>query len=528
MNPPTAILAWVNSYSVFGRLTVVSPGGRSRPVSGHQASVLAMLLVSAPAAVSRDLLIDQVYRGAMPADPRASLHNVVSRLRSIVGEDLSTTADGYSLASSSIDSVRFEEALARARRTRRIADYESAIAERVGAPYPGLDELEPVRLEAQRLDALLERAQLERWELIVDAGRPGEATSGLEQLVSKDPDNEAALAAYMNALYRSGRRPQALRAFRAYASRLRQETGLDPSAELRELELAMIVDEVDPPKADSREPIPVDVSVSFIERRAEERVAVGRMGEGPPIVVHPGWLSNLDMVASGVDMRVPFWSQLATSHTLYLFDRYGTGLSVGDPQELSFQTSVEELTSVLRQVTGSPVPVLAASGAGPIAIQAAAQEPGLISSLILLGTYASGPATFRTEVSESMVSLVRASWGLGSQVLASMMFPSGSAENRQAWSDHQRDLASVDTACALLRQMFDADVSAAAESLSIPILILHYDGDKGVPIRGGEQLAGLCTHADFVKLVGISHYPLHGDEREVAELIERFLASASA
>jgi hypothetical protein len=45
----------------------------------------------------------------------------------------------------------------------------------------------------------------------------------------------------MRSLNASGRKPEALHAFRDYESRLAEETGLEPSVAIRELELSILV-----------------------------------------------------------------------------------------------------------------------------------------------------------------------------------------------------------------------------------------------------------------------------------------------
>ena len=62
----------------------------------------------------------------------------------------------------------------------------------------------------------------------------------LEARVAADPINESWVGLRMVALYRAGRQADALAAFQSARRRLLDDLGLDPSPELRRLELAIL------------------------------------------------------------------------------------------------------------------------------------------------------------------------------------------------------------------------------------------------------------------------------------------------
>ena len=515
-------------FRVFGDLVVTDEAGNEHHPTGRQAQILAVLLAVHPDSVTSGRLIDEAWGESPPKEPEAALHNVVSRLRHMVGADLVTTPAGYALNPTSIDFELFDRAVATAQRSSRLEDYESAMGLWTGDPFRGYEDQPTVALEVERLTQSHRRASQKWHTLLLEHGRADEAAEKLKLAVTAHPLDEGTLGLYMRALHGSGRKPEALRAFRDFESRLAEETGLEPSVAIRELELSILVGELDIPERESRPAITMDISVSYVERGDGTSVAVGRSGTGPQLFVHPGWLSALDLISAGLDMRTPLWAALSRTHELVIFDRFGTGLSKGTPQDTSFEASVEELKALLRTTTDGPVPVWAASAAGPIGVQAAVEAPELISHLILYGTYASGPALFSRSVAESIGSLVKASWGVGSDVLAQMLFPGGSAEQRDSWARFQKKTATPELALQLLDQIYAADVSGMLDRVTVPSLVIHYRGDKGIPTRGGEQLARGIPNAQFVMLDGISHYPLPGDEDRVVEIIDRFLEGDSA
>ena len=515
------------TYRVLGDLTVVHDDGAEQSVTGRQASALALLLAAHPDGLTRDRLIDQIWGEDQPVDPEASLHSVISRLRSIVGSDLATTPSGYRMRARSIDSAQYEAAVARARTESNLDAMMEASRLWTSEPYRGLDDIPDVRLEIERLSRIRRWSTRDRIELMIESGDSSAAADELAAMVSADRFDEETLGLYMRALYDSGRKPAALRAFRDYEQLLAEETGLEPSAHIRELEVAILTDHLAPIVSESRPLIPLDLEITFTPTERGGSIAVGRAGEGPPLLVHPGWMSKLDLLSSGLDMRTPMWAELVKRYEIVIFDRAGTGLSRAAPVASDLDESVSEMISVMSECFDGPVPVLAGSAAGPIAVKAAVERPDLITHLVFHGTYASGPTTFPRDVANSLVALVRAGWGMGSDLLANLLFPSASSEIKEAWSQTQREFTDAETAAILMRQMYDAEVTELLGQLDLPCLIIHYRQDKAIPFWGGEQLARGIPGARFVPLEGRTHYPLPGDEARVADIVEEFTTETS-
>jgi DNA-binding SARP family transcriptional activator len=84
------------------------------------------------------------------------------------------------------------------------------------------------RLRREITDALVSAA--------VAAGEAGSVLGLATESVAADPLREPAVLALMRALAASGQAPEALRVGREYRRRLADETGLDPSPALADLE----------------------------------------------------------------------------------------------------------------------------------------------------------------------------------------------------------------------------------------------------------------------------------------------------
>jgi len=149
---------------------------------------------------------------------------------------------------------------------------------------PALSEFgeEPfARAEAGRLEDLRVAALEERIEADLSLGRHADLVGELETLVAANPHRERLRGQLMLALYRSGRQAEALEVYRSARAAL-DELGIEPSAALRRLEKAILVQDaaVAAPSALLKEapplpgPLVPEPSFPFVGRESE-RAALG-------------------------------------------------------------------------------------------------------------------------------------------------------------------------------------------------------------------------------------------------------------
>ncbi len=259
------------------------------------------------------------------------------------------------------------------------------------------------------------------------------------------------------------------------------------------------------------------MQVRYLRTDAGQVIAYGSSGTGPPLVVLLGWVSGLDVIASGRDPRSALLERLTDRLTLTLFDRAGTGLSPGPVHDYSLAANVAELEEVVRAV-GPPVSLMAMSSAGPIALRMAHRRPDWVTSMVLWGTFADGPGTF-TAVSlrDQVVDITRSHWRIGSKMLADLYRPGIGDEAAWHLAEVFRDSASAEVAASYLEHMYPQDVTALLPEIETPTLVLHYRGDRLIPFSGGQDLASGLPHARLVPLEGVVHLP---DARDV-DIIER-------
>jgi predicted ATPase/DNA-binding SARP family transcriptional activator len=230
---------------VLGTLEAVDASGDAQPVrSAGLRRLLALLLVHAGTVVSVDRITDVLWGDDPPANPTNALHNLVFRLRKVVGGGLVTRAPGYVLQqpAGATDASQFEDLVVKARDAatadqpgQAAALLDEALALWRGEAYAEFADEDFARAEAARLDELRVTAIEDRIDAELALGDHTGAAVRAETLISAHPLRERPHAQLMLALYRGGRQTDALAAYRDYHDRLDKDLGLTPSASLQQL-----------------------------------------------------------------------------------------------------------------------------------------------------------------------------------------------------------------------------------------------------------------------------------------------------
>ncbi|MFW5417726.1 AAA family ATPase [Nocardiopsis sp. CNT-189] len=273
-------------YGVLGPLEVRDSGGRRVAVPEAKVrAVLAVLLVHGGAPVSADRLIEDLWEGRPPGNPRNTLQTKISQLRRVLGADqVVHTPAGYRirLEEGRLDADRFRRAAEEAHRaggpSERARLLTGALRLWRGPAYADLADAAFTRAEAARLEELRLDAAECLAEARIELGDADGALPDLRELVGGHPLRERLHALHMRALYQAGRRREALDAFRALRDRLRDELGVDPGPQVGEVHTAILRGEAarpaPPPRPEERPRSNLPAPATPLIGREEE---VGRL-----------------------------------------------------------------------------------------------------------------------------------------------------------------------------------------------------------------------------------------------------------
>lgn len=235
---------------MLGPVRAAADGGRAVGLGGpKQRLVLALLIVRIGRVVSVDELVDGIWGERASAGSRSTLQTYMSNLRAITNGLVEHEGGGYRLdaRSSEVDALFFEEAVVAARSAVDIRPWEAASSLRnalamwEGRPYADVPATCPIDAEARRLNELRLCAIEDRVEAELLLGRHRDVMPELEVLAGEYPLSERLHGHHMVALYRSGRQSDALRLYDRARALLREELGVDPTPELQELQLRILV-----------------------------------------------------------------------------------------------------------------------------------------------------------------------------------------------------------------------------------------------------------------------------------------------
>ncbi|PUB20931.1 putative ATPase [Promicromonospora sp. AC04] len=283
------------AVAVLGPVAVLSDAGPVAPRGTRAAALVALLALASPRAVTASALIDALWADDLPANPRAALQNLVSRLRSLGPDVVRSTPAGYALGGPS-DLDRARAAASRARellengRANGLRDggsydpaadaaalLDAALALWRGEPGDGLDDAAPgITAELQEAAGRLrdELTALRRRAAIAVGDHATVTALGAEALAANPLDEDAARD-LMTALAASGRPDEAVRVFGRLRHALVAELGADPAPDLVALHarIARAADRVDGATPDTG-----DTQMRGVRAAEADDAAAGRPG----------------------------------------------------------------------------------------------------------------------------------------------------------------------------------------------------------------------------------------------------------
>ena len=352
--------------------------------------LLALLLLNANQVVSTDRIIDELWGDDPGRDPQNALWVVISRLRSALEPDrekrsdgsiLLTQMPGYRLAvdPNTIDATRFGHLVVEGRGVLDTDPEQAAgLLREALALWKGhaLEEFtyepfaaaEIARLEELRLATVEDRVEAE-----LRLGHWRDLVGELEGRVHENPFRQRLVGQLMLAQHLSGRQSEALRTYGSLKTLLLEEQGLDPTADLVELEERILLDDPTLKPAAPSGPTGLGLSVRGYEIR--EQIGAGSMGQvyrafQPAVgrevaikVIHPELANDADFIrrfeveAQAIAQLehpqiVPvfdFWREPDSAYLVMRHFQHGTLSSAVEHEPLSVDRSL----SILSQIGGA-------------------------------------------------------------------------------------------------------------------------------------------------------------------------------
>jgi predicted ATPase/DNA-binding SARP family transcriptional activator len=236
---------------ILGPLEVRS-GDEMVDVAGSRLRrLLIRLALDAGRPVSGAALADAVWGDQPPADEANALQSLVSRLRRALGGAglVGQSPIGYRLAiePGDVDANRFEQlaragadALRSGAQSKAASVLRDALALWRGPALADVEDAPFAAATVSRLDDLRLTAIQDRIDADLALGNGAQVVAELDALAADHPLDERIAGQRIKALAGVGRQAEALAEYERMRARLADELGVDPSAELREIHLAVL------------------------------------------------------------------------------------------------------------------------------------------------------------------------------------------------------------------------------------------------------------------------------------------------
>jgi pimeloyl-ACP methyl ester carboxylesterase len=273
-------------------------------------------------------------------------------------------------------------------------------------------------------------------------------------------------------------------------------------------------------------------------------VDFGGNPDGPTVVLVHG--------LGGSHLNWDLLAPLLTPHgRVYAIDLPGFGRSEPAGRKASVQANVAVVKRFVDEVAGAPVVLVGNSMGGMISILVAGERPDAISSLVLLDPAVPGPrraldplvalmfAVYAIPlVGERFLAKRRARTSIRERVIETLKLcgvdpdtvPSTVIDRSVTLLDERADVEGMDKAFlvaarSLLKLLVDPRrYRKAMSSLRLPVLLVHGDRDRLVPVAAARDIARRHPAWRYLELAGVGHVPQLQKPQELAAAMVGWLA----
>lgn len=279
-------------------------------------------------------------------------------------------------------------------------------------------------------------------------------------------------------------------------------------------------------------------------RSGDLRIAYQQWGQGPPLLIVPPIISNVEIVWEH-ELVGRTLEYMGTHFSCVQFDKRGIGLSDRFDGIPTLSERLGDICAVMDAVDWKKTNVLGLSEGGAMGQLFAAEFPERVESLVLLNSMVSPryrsriadhmqvgdpPLQKTKEIYERFLGLVE-TWSEDPARFVDWMMPSQSGNasfvrwngrmQRMACSprDFRRQVENVQT----------LDAGDAPERISARTLVLGAKGDRVLPVAGSRLLAQIVPNAVYREIQGDDHFAwIMPNWRETCDAVIEFCTGAVA
>ncbi|MEP1659755.1 MAG: alpha/beta fold hydrolase [Anderseniella sp.] len=262
-------------------------------------------------------------------------------------------------------------------------------------------------------------------------------------------------------------------------------------------------------------------------------IAYAITGQGRKILRTGHFLTHLEQDWTNAVWR-PYLDRLGVGYSVVRYDQRGTGLSTGNPDDLSIEAQANDLLAVADAASMKQFPLVATSQGVPVAIHFAAHYPERVSRMVLYGGFAQGRMKrddgYSADEAKALLTMVRAGWGNPRSAFMvafnSLFCPTATQEELNSLARIQLASATPEMAARVRTAIDTIDIMKVISKVRVPTLVIHARHETLNPISQGRLLASRIPNAEFMEVDSPNHIilPSHPTFDEILSAKLAFIA----
>ena len=272
-------------------------------------------------------------------------------------------------------------------------------------------------------------------------------------------------------------------------------------------------------------------AVTFSQTDDGTNLAVASVGSGPVLVRAAHWGTHVEYDLQN-PLTGPLLRRLAGHFHLVRYDGRGTGLSDWSVGEISLETFLDDLETVVDLLALERFALLGMHSGAAVSIAYAVRHPQRVSKLVLFGGYAQGHQQRNLSRDADWAKAMTVVLGSSQEhpvfirAFSSLWLPSGTPEQVEWFMDLARVSHSSESQVKFGMAVGKIDVVDLLPMVKVPTIVFHCIRDNLIPFSQGRLLACSIPNARFVPLDSENHALLSSEPAWITmmEEMEAFLA----
>ncbi len=251
------------------------------------------------------------------------------------------------------------------------------------------------------------------------------------------------------------------------------------------------------------------------------RVAYERVGQGPPVVLVPGYVGD----------AVTTWrhqlDNLSNEYTVVAWDNPGSGRSSDPPESFSLADFADCLAGFIHEIGVERPHVAGLSFGGGLSLELYRRHRPLPRSLVLADTYAGWAGSLPADQVAFRLNQVLQLADRPPEKFAAAVAPTmfSSSVHREILDAFAASIAKFHPVGlrAMARAFAEADVRDVLSRIEVPTLLLYGDEDERAPLSVARDLHAAIPNSKLVLIPGVGHVSSVQAPERFTEEVRSFL-----